>query len=331
MIHITGDDVLPRLSIAELIEGVGSQVAGLLATERELRLVPLASVVPRSDAPAVMLVTDSTNRPRGVLACSSPSAPDMVRRAMSGALEARQMLREEEGHHILLPVCEGRVRGLSYAVLPHCAELSRRRGIWRIQRSVLSPALLDWLWNVTAATATPVAASEVAGRFVEPLEVLASLASLDSDARTNSRRAVGCLRDGTWRPSTVLMHGDLWKGNVLLRHVQLPRLDLSWRRRFVIIDWPGSIPRGYAFFDLVRLALSLRLSSVSLSVEVDRHCRALACERDDAMSYLLAALGHIAMRLEHFPLDDFVRMAHSCCTALAQAINTTPKGPLHAA
>lgn len=90
--------------------------------------------------------------------------------------------------------------------------------------------------------------------------------------------------------------------------------------RFVIIDWAGSEIYGYAMYDLVGLAQSMRLNARNLRREVVRHCRLLRCEPADATSYLVAALGHIAMNLERFPIDRYAHMAESCFATLDHAL-----------
>jgi len=45
---------------------------------------------------------------------------------------------------------------------------------------------------------------------------------------------------------------------------------------------------------------------------VATHCQLLRCGPEDAVSHLMAALGYISTHLEHFPLDEFSRMADSC-------------------
>ena len=94
-----------------------------------------------------------------------------------------------------------------------------------------------------------------------------------------------------------------------------------WRSRFTVIDWGGSEIEGYPIFDLVRFSLSFQLSSSRLQTEVVRHCRVLQCETIDAVSYVLAALGHIANNLGHFPLDRFSQMTNSCSLTIQGAVN----------
>jgi len=73
-------------------------------------------------------------------------------------------------------------------------------------------------------------------------------------------------------------------------------------------------------YDLVRLALSLRVSTGFLRSQVRQHCEMLGCEITDARSYLAAALGHLGGNLGHFPSDRFVKMAKSCFAKLEEVL-----------
>ena len=77
---------------------------------------------------------------------------------------------------------------------------------------------------------------------------------------------------------------------------------------------------GYALYDLVRLAQSMRTGRRFLRTELERHCRVLQCEPADAQSYLITALGHIAMHLEYLPMERYLRLAKSCFTTLDEAL-----------
>jgi hypothetical protein len=329
MTDIAGE-VLARPSVSELVEAVGDEIARILASaQRGVSLAPISTVVPREDAPSVMVVSDATGRPRGVLMCSAPAAPDMVHRSTSRARRATEVLREQEAWRVLLPITEGRIRGLSYAVMPHCAPLSSRRVVWWAQRALLKPGVLDWLANVTSSTASKASPEEVDRLFRLPLERLASMPTLGASTRSAATRAL----DGLGRSSplsVVLMHGDLWKGNLMVRHAGDCDPPRRWPQRFTVIDWPGSSTRGHPIYDLVRLSVSLRLGPSAMAREVDRHCALLGGDREQAMTYLLAAVGNIALHLEQFPLANLVRMADTCCAALMRSLMTTPKGKFNA-
>jgi hypothetical protein len=242
----------------------------------------------------------------------------MVERQLQGAALAREVLGPQLGDHLLEPLAHARRQGRSCALLPYCRPL--HRGLLRRLDSLrVEAAVLPWLREVTRATQLPPAHEGTTRRFRERLERMSSLSVLPAALRRASDAALARLASGAWQPRHVLMHADLWRENILVRPP-----DRSRRRRFadrfVVIDWPGVERQGYAFFDLVRLALSLGLSPTRLAREVQHHGEALEADRADAAGYLLAGLGHLALRLGHFPLERFASMAADCHATLEQAV-----------
>ncbi len=309
-----------RPSVAELSERLGDQLAALCAPRaRAVALAPLP-YTPREDAPTALRVSDARGRPVAAMLCSSPRAPGMVARAMSRAAEARELLGPEDGRHILEPLLQGRLRGLSWAVLPWCDSPSTLRPLWRLQRAALRPALLDWLLRLTERTMRVPAPEQLEARFAAPLRHLAASPAIGARARAAAEQAAQRLADGAWAPRSVLMHGDLWKGNVLLRPRASALAAPRWGERFVVIDWPGAEVHGHAFYDLVRLSRSLALSPDALRREVERHGAVLSCTGEDALGSLLAALGQIGMALEHFPMARYAGMVDECVQTMATAL-----------
>ena len=150
-------------------------------------------------------------------------------------------------------------------------------------------------------------------RFEQPLEHLLGRDGVESRVRSAAERALGELRDGKWAARHVLMHGDLWAGNVLL--------DGSGRRaRPVIIDWPGARVQGHAIFDLARFARSFRTRPSRLRRELDRHAEVLGCSREQTLGHLLAALGSQGLDLEHFPVARYLKMVSICFDTLSEAL-----------
>ncbi len=234
---------------------------------------------------------------------------------MNRAEQAKVALGAQAGSVILDPLDCGRFDGLSYAVLPYCKPLSVSRPWWWLQRAKLAPQLFEWLWHVNERTVRDVSNDDVESRFRAPLQHLISLTMLSESLRAAAKEAEDRLRRRAWVPKVVLSHGDLWKGNILLRSETKPN-----EHRFVVIDWAGAELQGHAIYDLVRLAQSLRLHRRGLGREINRHCGVLGCEVIDAKSHLLSALGHLGMNLEHFPVEAYARTAESCFATVEGAI-----------
>lgn len=313
---------LDQTTFAELQRGLEGQLE--LALGGRLGKFSISFLSRADDVPdgtTVFLLRDASDRPRAVVLCAAPASPDNVRRAVYRAQQAKALLGPVLGTPILDPMMEGTVQGLSYAVMPYCKVLSDVRPIWWMQRLLLRPVLLEWLRRATECTVRDVEPMDLHRSFDGPLREVASFTRLDRQVRAAAARAAERLHGGAWKPRFVLMHSDFWKGNVLIR----PRDDAGdgrrWHDRFTIIDWGGSETRGYAIFDLIRMSRSLRLNTRSLRDEIAVHCQLLKCNMSDAMSYLLAALGYIAMNLEHFPVDAYARMAHACFATLDETMD----------
>jgi hypothetical protein len=269
------------------------------------------------DGPLVVRIGDARGAPCGVVLLSPPAYPHVVDRAMDGAALAAAALGPALGHHVLTAQARGRVDGRSYAVLPHCHALWRLRGLATLDDLRIQPAIRAWLREVTRATLQPADAATVE-RFRTRLEHVAGRDALDAPLRAGARHALERLESGAWVPRHVLMHGDLWRGNILLRPTTGRGGDGDRRAdRFVIVDWPGASAEGYAIFDLVRLALSMHSTPHALALDVRRHCDILGCDPDDARGYLLAAIGHVGLALGRFPVERWAEMARRCHDALA--------------
>jgi hypothetical protein len=146
--------------------------------------------------------------------------------------------------------------------------------------------------------------------FSRPLEALADARRLDGELREASGAAAERLARGDWSPVHVAMHGDFWRGNVLVRRRAATlggRLPLPGD--LVVTDWRTGLAHGYALFDLLRWADSVGLPRRALQREVRAHRAILGCAPDDARGHVLAALGQRYLALGHFPVERFSIMA----------------------
>lgn len=269
------------------------------------------------DETVKLMVKDSHGHNIAVVLCSSPVSPKLVARGAKNSHLATQMLPPELGNHILTPLYEGDFQGLSYIIMRYCMPLSSNRDILYFERALLSPLLFQWLAMITSATVTQLNSSQIETEFVIPLQHLIELEGMTDEIRSRAKQALDRIELGQWQPCQVLMHGDLWVGNILL--------DIDNRDKFhiippfKIIDWTGSLIQGYAMYDLLRLGLSLKLTNTQMHQQIASHCQILNCDLVDARSHLLSALAYMSMNLEYFPLNRFVTIADSCVAALERA------------
>jgi hypothetical protein len=77
---------------------------------------------------------------------------------------------------------------------------------------------------------------------------------------------------------------------------------------------------GHAIYDLVRLAISLGLSTRRLSEQVRLHGVALGCTPAQSTHQLLAALGHPGLHLGDGPEERFVAVVEQCTVRLAVSL-----------
>jgi hypothetical protein len=315
---MAGDDDKPNLD--ELREKLREPLSAALEIEAGLCHVDyLCEPKDVADDPTKLLVRDPDSHKVAVVLVSSPVDPDIVGRGMRIAAEAKKVLGERLGRVILDPLGEGTLRGLSYTILPFRKPMSEGRITRRYWRLVLRGRVLDWLCKVNEATALQVDDADLAEAFERPLEHLATLDTMDDALRRGAGEALQSLNRGDWSPSFVLMHGDLWKENLLLAS-RTPRLGRGESAPFIVIDWPGATLRGYAMYDLLRLARSMNLSRSGLAREVLRHCEILGITPTGAMGYLLASLGHLGMNLGCFASEKYTEVSVACFNDLRRAL-----------
>ena len=264
-----------------------------------------------------LLVRDAHGRPRYAAMVASSVDPHLVRRGVERARHVRKRLGPDLGVPVLLPLAAGEVEGRSYAVYPYCRPVAQGGVAARLQSVRLRPLVTGWLAAATEATARPVDPQRVPAAFREPLQQLAANPGMATPVRSAAERALDRLNSGAWQPRHVVMHGDFWLGNVLFAK-DPTRTDPF--RCIVIIDWPGASTEGYGLYDLVRLAMSMKLSPRALRAQTARHARALDCDPDDARSHLVAGLAELGTRLGHFPPDRYAALVARCLDTLDRAV-----------
>jgi hypothetical protein len=297
-----------ELQIGSQVEELGRRLLERVKPKiAHLRPLPTSVVVP--DSTSKFLGLDRQGRAAAVVICSPTISPDTV----ANHLELKKTAWCSLGSWsdvILSPLQVGRIDGLSYAVFPHCRSLSESRYSWAVQREWIRPVVLRWLQGAIATTVIDATEKEREEGFVIPLQHIADWEAMPIDVRSAADVAIRRLERGSWQPRHCFMHGDLWKGNILLapRH--------RGHRRFVLIDWGGSLIRGYGVYDLLTLAHSMKLRGYRLKREVKAHCRILGCDLVDARSHLLVALGYHGINLAYCPFENYLATGLRCLQLL---------------
>lgn len=281
----------------------------------EISLLQLPEKV--ADDTLKVLITNQEGRPVAVILWSSSVEPQHVATNIQRAREAKAALGNKWGSSVLEPILAGEIDGRSFGVFPYCEPLANRWLPWLLQRIRLWPGIRDWLRAAIYKTVTETSDIERTTDFLHPLHFLADNEHLSHSVRRSAARAADRLSQGQWVPRYILAHNDLWKANILLRNNH----PYSWRIHpgaFVIIDWAGAQLRGHAIYDLIRLALSLRLPRRILFDELGVHCKLLQCDHSDAHSYLLASLGYLGLHLNHFPESRYHACVEECCSMVTR-------------
>ncbi|MDM8543411.1 phosphotransferase [Desulfococcaceae bacterium HSG9] len=292
-----------------------------LDTEKTLFLEDGSDVADQpADASYKAVFINTDGAPAAFLLASNPKSCDLIARNTAKARLARHKLNNSLGTVILTPIAESRFQGLSWAIFPLKRLPAEKGWAWRYQKLMLTPQLLGWLAGVVGHTKRALTSEDAGQRLCEPLQKLATDRQFSSGIRSAAQKALARYEQGLWKPQTVLVHNDLWKGNILL--------PLSEERRkkypeFYIIDWAGSNSVGFPFFDLMKLMHNLGLPGIVMRQVIKKHCRVLNFELEDAMSSLLAAIADLGEHLEYFPRPRYIAMATELIECLASVINYT--------
>jgi hypothetical protein len=252
---------------------------------------------------------------RAVLLVSPLTFPCVVAEEQTKAAEMRDLLGEQLGSVILSPLVQGTIVGRSYALLPFRRQFNINRLVWLVQKPWIKKQLLEWVHAVNEECQVAATSTEARNHFRLALEHLNTMPISGTGAQAVAAASVDRLLMGTFTPFFVPMHNDLWMGNILRSGS-----DRSKERYpFVVIDWRGSQIRGCPLYDLVRVSLSLRLPQTELRNQLARATRALSCDPIDARTYVAAALGGIAMRMDQFARDRFSLLARDCLGEIERA------------
>jgi hypothetical protein len=267
-----------------------------------------------ADATIKVLFKNLQNKPVAVGLCSSVKEPTMVQRNIERARLAQEALGEELGHIVINPLATGDIEGISYGIFPYCQPLSNSKLRWQIQKLQILPVIFQILSDLNKITVREVTPTEIETSFAKSLQYLVDSSVIPEPLPQLSKNALDQLSSGIWHPHYVLMHNDLWKGNILLRQSsdQNNLVNQTIDSKIVIIDWAGSLVKGYPIYDMIRLAQSLKLSDRQLLNNLKKHSQILNCQLEQSLFYLLTALGYLGINREEFPLERYIKLSVDC-------------------
>lgn len=269
------------------------------------------------DASFKAILKNANGEPKLFLLCSNSLNPDLIARNVAKAREAKELLGTPLGNTIQMPRKEDRFEGLTWALFSLNQPLSNDPWRWRWEKARLAWPVTTWLTNVVRKSKRPILDPDMARTAIHPLKAFAENEGFAMDFRQQANRAIERIESGNWKPQTILAHNDLWKGNIMLPGPDEPDETSS---KFRVIDWAGSSTRGFAFFDLMKLARSFKFPGLFTKQILRKQCTVLECAEKDIMGYLLAALGTLGMNLENFPPRIYVQMATECVEDLHRII-----------
>jgi hypothetical protein len=263
-----------------------------------------------SDAPDIFFVHH--DRGVSVIHLAPREFPDAVSEQFDNLRLLHDAIPKPLNSVLLAPEASGRVAGRSFALTPYAKPFSTNRLLWRFQRSKLIPEVFSWLRGVTEHGSRQDEAAIAAAESA--LHSLAAADDLSDEIVAAARAGLDRIGRGSFKPTSVPMHGDLWTGN-LLRSKQGAE-DFS----FKVIDWGGARVDGAPMFDLTQFAISSGLAPRHLGAEVHRHAALLDVPAQDTIIHFLIGIGFLSQSLNRFPRSRFVELCQKNHSYLKAAL-----------
>jgi hypothetical protein len=263
------------------------------------------------------LVTSSVGR-KYVLILSNPKFPLTVSKAVSSLQDARSVLGPRSRNVAEMPIHYGFWEGVSYALWSYRSPLSINPFYLYAQKRLLIPKLTSWLSSVAQETLrNDLAPEELKTNFIEPLEALISHPELGETLSRLSQITLARISEGKFKPVHVLQHGDLWRGNVLIRGPM--ELLNPFANGFIVIDWAGAKVSGYPFIDLLRFTMSFNLSPAGTARHMNSMRSVIRCGPEDVASHVVCSFGKLYQEIDNFPKHNFIGLCESSIRHLMAA------------
>ncbi|MDG1142473.1 MAG: hypothetical protein P8N24_04525, partial [Hellea sp.] len=271
-----------------------------------------------ADATTKALIYNKNNEKVAFLLCGYSKYGDISRRNLMNNEEFKANLNGKSGGVLLEPILCGEAKGLEYSVWPYCNQLGEGLGYikQKVQLVQIKPLVLKWLRDMNRESLVLADQGEIEDNFIFPLQQLLERRNISLNVKEEISWHIGCLENNRWKPYFALAHNDFWKGNVLINK---NNIDNGYEG-LTIIDWAGGNYRGFSVYDLVRISMSLRVSSFVFNRELSAYCEIFSCDRRTLMGYLLASLAHLSNNLGEFPEERFIKLFHECYSFLIKRV-----------
>ncbi len=284
-------------------------LASCLKVNKEaITVKPLQVNAMVEDATQKYLVFTQTQQAKAFVLVSSLKTPQSVKSGDEKMRAVAEKIGIALTKNLLMPLEVGEIDGLTYSISRYHKPLHKNRLLHRLDAWRLRASLIQWVIDVAKISQTRANTTEQHENFILDLQVLAVLPALKQEIKTTALEAIKAMNEGRWQPMFVCAHNDLWLGNVL-------NGDES---TFVIIDWDGALVKGYAFYDLVRLAQALKLNKHMLRPAVAAYCEVMQCNLVQAKYYLISAFAFTYRDLGGWQHERFMFLLEGCMKTLEE-------------
>ena len=256
-----------------------------------------------SDATLKFLVyTTGNKQPKAFVLISPAKKPNTIK---SGHMKLRGLANNvgsKLAQNLLIPLELGESNGLSYSISAYHRSLHNTFLLKQVDNWCVSASLVNWVIDVAKATKASASVVEIETQFTQPLMALSQANDVKQAYKNSIVEAIEAINNGAWQPYFVNAHNDLWRGNVLS----------SNNTKFVLIDWDGVTLKGYAFYDLVRVAGSFNLSKAKFQVALQQYCGVMGCDKKQAKYYLISAFAFLYADLGEWQYERFLILLNDC-------------------
>jgi len=259
------------------------------------------------DSPSIFRIDGNNPEDDSIITISNRQFPNFVNEAVEKANSVAAKLTPQLSKHILRPASTGEYGAQSYAFWPRHVAISNKKHLRYVQIRTVNSRVLQWLCDVTATTQLPVELGEkLTNQYINPLTFLISENYVSSAIKRVASDTLKSIEATQFRPVSVLQHGDLWYGNILLER-SWP-VSLKSPISFFIIDWGGANIYGYPYVDQLRYSMSLETRDGVISRYLNRYSSECNLSIRDMVSYICAYAGHLGMNRNEFPLDRYLKL-----------------------